>query len=182
MGEKAEGVGVAVEVDDVVPDQFALLLATFTEDEGTYGFALAFVEETGYGAFAGVPEGWVAQIVGEAGATDDRPQGVHRFGVECGVAAQQFAGGIGAKGTAYAGYFERVGETVVDKNTAGQGEYLGLVLHPTKGGREDEAVVVALKFSATFGHLVDREGLSEPFSGHQLLPIHLLNHEFRSLC
>ena len=43
-----------------------------------------------------------------------------------------------------------MGETIVHKDTAGEGENLGFVLQPAEGGRKDESVVVALKLSALF--------------------------------
>ena len=53
-----------------------------------------------------------------------------------------------AEASAYACYFEGVGEAVVDEDAAGQWEHLGFVLQAAEGGGENEAVVVSFEFCA----------------------------------
>ena len=65
-----------------------------------------------------------------------------------------------------------MGEAVVHKDAARQGEYLCLVLQTAEGSREDESVVVAFEFATVVVSLGMAFLLSEPLIGNQLLPLH----------
>ena len=65
-----------------------------------------------------------------------------------------------------------MGESVVDEDTAREGEYLCLVLQASEWSRENEAVVVALELRPVIMPLGMFMLLSEPLVGYQLLPIH----------
>lgn len=70
------------------------------------------------------------------------------------------------------GYFQRVGEAVVDEDAAREGEHLCLVLHAPKGGREDEAVVVALELGAVVTVTTVEVFLTKTLIGDKLKPVH----------
>ena len=70
------------------------------------------------------------------------------------------------------GYFQRVGEAVVDENAAWEGEHLCLVLHAPKRGGEDEAVVVALELGAVVAVTSVEVFLTKTFIGNKLKPVH----------
>ena len=72
----------------------------------------------------------------------------------------------------HAGHFERVRQSVVHEDAAGEGKHLSLVLESAEGSREDETVVVALKFCAVVLALNVQMFLSEAFVGNELLPVH----------
>jgi hypothetical protein len=63
-------------------------------------------------------------------------------------------------------------QTVVDKNAAGQGENLGLVLKTSERGRKDNTVIIALKFCTVILALW-LVFLPQTLVGQELLPIHL---------
>jgi hypothetical protein len=93
------------------------------------------------------------------------------------VTAGQYACGIVAHGAAYAGYLKTVGETIVNKDAAGQGKYLGLVLQPPEGGGEYQTVVVALKLRAMFCEVGVPVGMAESLGGYEALPLHGVHGE-----
>ena len=72
----------------------------------------------------------------------------------------------------HAGYFERVRQSVVHEDAAGEGKHLSLVLESAEGSRKDETVVVALKFCTVVLALNVQMFLSEAFVGNELLPVH----------
>ena len=142
VGEEAEGVGITIEMGDVVPHFDGELFAKIK--------SLALCKEGTDGGFSFVAEGGIAQIVCQTGGTDD---GTDAF--ECGyvfsaVAWDEQARYVSSQGASYAGNFEGVGEAIVHKDATREGKHLGLVLQPTEGGRKDESVVVTLKFCALF--------------------------------
>lgn len=68
-----------------------------------------------------------------------------------------------------------MGETIVHKDTAREGENLRFVLQPAEGRGEDESVVVALKLSALFVGRTLGVLLSPTRRGDELLPFHIAN-------
>ena len=65
-----------------------------------------------------------------------------------------------------------MGKAVVDKDAAGQWEYLGLVLQTTERGGEDQAIIVAFELRPVVVTLRMTVLLTKTFVGYQLLPIH----------
>ena len=63
MGEQTEGIGIALEVDEVVPEDGVYL--SLQVAAGTVG------KECLYGLLATVAEGWIAQVVGQTGRGDN---------------------------------------------------------------------------------------------------------------
>ena len=60
MGQQAEGIGVTFKVREVLPLDFVELFLQ--------GKSFTFGEEGRDGPFARMAEGWIAQIVGQAGS------------------------------------------------------------------------------------------------------------------
>ena len=63
VGEEAEGIGITIEMGDVVPHFDGELFAKIK--------SLALSKEGTNGGFSFVSEGWIAQIVCQTGGTDD---------------------------------------------------------------------------------------------------------------
>ena len=164
MGEQAEGVGIALEVGDVVPERGRHLLAQRE--------ALALGEEGLYGFLAGVAEGRVAHIVGQTGRSHDLSYFRHHALAQLRLALAEAACYVAAQRHAHAGHLERMGEAVVYEDAARQREHLRLVLHAAKGCREDESVVVALELGAVVVTLRMAVFLSEPLGRDELFPVH----------
>ena len=142
VSEEAEGVGITIEMGDVIPHFDGELFAKIK--------SLALSKEGTNGGFSFVSEGGIAQIVCQTGGTDDGTDAFECDYVFSAVAWDEQARYVSSQGASYAGNFEGMRETVVHKYASGKGENLGLVLQPTEGGRKDESVVVALKLSALF--------------------------------
>ena len=77
MGQQTEGIGIALEVDEVVPEDGTHLTLEFA--------ARAFEEIRLDGLLATVAKGWIAQVVSQTGRGDYLPyllkEGVLQFGV-----------------------------------------------------------------------------------------------------
>ena len=110
MGENAEGVGIALKVGEVVPEdgahQSLELAARPFEEVGLHGFLTA------------VAEGRIAQVVGQAGGGDDLSYLLEERVSQFGMALCELHGHVVAERHAHAGHFERMGEAVVDENAA----------------------------------------------------------------
>ena len=136
MCQRAERVGIAFKVDEVAPLAFS--------EPRFEGPAFAFAEEGRDGFFSRVAEWRVAEVVGQTGGGNYVAQVVEnaypRFIV---VFRAEGRGNFVGHRFADRGDFERVGQTVVDKDTAGQRKNLGLVLEAAEGRREDEPVEIA---------------------------------------
>lgn len=163
VGKDAEGIGVALKVGDVVPEAVA--------HPGAQLLALALGEEGLYGFLATVAEGRVAQVVRQSGSLDDGANLLEERAPQFGMALGEDACHVVAERLAERRDFERVGQTVVDEDAAGQGEHLRLVLQTPEGRRVNETVAVALELRAVVMPLVPRL-LSETLVGDKLLPIH----------
>ena len=120
LGEEAEGLGIAFE-------------------------AAVGAHETVEGAFAGVAEGGMAEVMGKAGALDE--VGVDEAVVgEVGTVLLEPA----ADGAADLGDFDGVGEAgAIEVVFAGE-EDLGFALEAAEGGGVDDAVAVDLEGGAVF--------------------------------
>ena len=140
VGEQTEGVGVALEMGHVVPEGGAGTAAQ------RHAFALA---EKGLNGFlAGVAEGRIAHVVGQAGCGHDGADLLKQGVAQLGMARAQGLGHVVAQRHAHAGHLQAVGEPVVHEDAAGKGEHLRLVLHTAERCGEDEPVVIALEFGA----------------------------------
>lgn len=156
--EQSEGVGVALEVGDVVPESFSyafLQVGSCTlGEEGLYGF------------LAAVPEWRVAHVVCQACRADDGSYLFERCSAQFGMLLAQLRRHVIAQRHAYRGHLQRVGEAVVHEDGTGKGKHLRLVLHASERCGENKAVVVAFKLRPvvmTFGVL---ELLAKPFIGN----------------
>ncbi len=93
--------------------------------------------------------------MGEAGGADYLADGVEladpRFR---GVFLPQSGGYLGCHRTAYAGYFDAVGQAIVDKYAAGKRKHLGFVLQTSERRGKDQPVKVALEVTARAGFRV----------------------------
>ena len=86
--------------------------------------------------------------------------------------ALQFAGGIVAQRTANARHLQTMRKAVVNKNASGQREHLGLVLQAAEGRRENQAVVIALKFGAMFFHIMMLNLSAGALRRNEAQPVH----------
>ena len=145
MRKHAEGVGVALESDEVAP--LARLYLTLKH------FAFAVFEETADGVFAGMAERRVAKVVGKAGRGNYGVDVFH-LSFQLGTLFLEFLERHQGDGTSHAGHLETVCQSIVDHAAAWKREDLGLVLQPAESVREYDAVVVALKGVANLATLV----------------------------
>lgn len=144
VGEQAEGVGVALKVGDVAPE----LRRYFVSQ----GCALALGEESLYGLFPRMAEGRVAHVVGQTGSGDDGAYLLEERAAQLGVQHHEPSGDVVAQGVSHGGDLQGMGQPVVYEDASRQGKHLCLVLHSPKGGREHQAVVVALEFGPLLMH------------------------------
>ena len=140
MGEHAEGIGVALEVDEVGP--------LGTVEQGAQALTGALAEKGADGLLARVPEGRIAQVVGEAGGGHDVAQVVEMLRASGAVALAEGTGNAVGQRLAHARHFHGVRQAVVHEDAARQGENLCLVLQTAERRREHKAVVVASEVGA----------------------------------
>ena len=167
VGEKAEGVGITIEMGDVVPHLDGELFAKME--------SLSLCKKGTDGGFSFVSEGGIPQIVCQTGGTDNGADAFECDNVFSAVAWDEQARHVSSQGASNAGNFEGMGEAIVHKDTAGEGKNLRFVLQPAEGGREDESVVVALKLSALFVGRTLGVLLSPTRRGDELIPFHIAN-------
>lgn len=167
VGEEAEGVGIAIEMGDVVPHLERKLVAKME--------SFAFGKKGTNGGFSFVSERGITQIVCQTSGTDDGTDAFEGGNVFSSVAWDEQARNVSSQGASYAGNFEGMGETIVHKDTAGEGKNLRFVLQPAEGRGEDESVVVALKLSALFVGRTLGVLLSPTRRGDELIPFHIAN-------
>ena len=137
MGEQTEGIGISLKVDDVAPElriQFALQFST-----------CPLGEESLYRLLAAMAERRIAQIVSQTGGSHNLPDLLKERILQFGMLYDEFLGDVVAQRHADTCYLERVGQTVMHEDASRQGEYLGLVLKPTEGSGENQAVIVAFE-------------------------------------
>ena len=171
VGEQAKRVGVAVEMDDVVP--FGLRQAVaLGHVAGAQGAALALGEVAAYGPLARMAKGRVAHVVGQAGGRHDGPDGAQVALGRSRAATQQFGRHVGAERASHARHLQAMGQAVVDEDAARQGEHLRFVLHAAEGGRKNQPVVIALKLRAPFGQRTAGVLLAQAAGGDELFPFH----------
>ena len=164
MGQEPESIGIALEAGDVVPEGGT--------DQLLQVAARTLGKERLDGLLARVSEGRVAQVVGQTGCRNNLPDLREQRALQLGVLLHQQAGYVAAQRHADAGHLQRVGQTVVHKDTARQGEHLCLVLQAAEGRRENQPVVVALELRAVVVPLQVPLLLSQPLVRYQLLPVH----------
>ena len=117
-------------------------------------------------------EGRIAQVVSQTSSRHDGAYQREQRVAQLRMPAHELVGHIIAQRAPNTGHLERMGEAVVHKDAARQGEHLCLVLQTAEGSREDEPVVVAFEFATVVVSLGMAFLLSEPLIGNQLLPLH----------
>jgi len=65
-----------------------------------------------------------------------------------------------------------MGKAVVDKDASGKRKNLSLVLQPAEGSRENQPVIIALKFAAIISSCSVIRFLSEALCREKLIPVH----------
>ena len=73
--------------------------------------------------------------------------------------------------------FKTVCKTVMNENTAGQREYLGLVLHSAKRGRKYQTVIVATELRSVVMTLSMSVFLTKTLVSYKKFPIHHIAHK-----
>ena len=134
--------------------------------------ALSFRKEGGDSAFAGVAEGWISQIMGEAGGGNDRADFRQVGALQVGTALKDGFGYIIAQRTAHTGYLQTMCQPVVDKYASGQGEHLRFVLQSPERGGEDKAVVIPLKFGTVLVAFFVKFFQAESLGRYEGIPVH----------
>ena len=86
---------------------------------------------------------------------------------------EQFPTHVCPKRTSHRRNFQTVSQSVVNEYTARKGKHLCLVLHPPKCCRENETIVVSLKFRAALGKQFGLVFFTVSFGRNESLPIHL---------
>ena len=95
------------------------------------------------GVLSGVAEGWIADIVGQAGGGDDGAE-IGGLDVLQAVAGDDLAAHQGAQGASDATGLQAVGQAGTDIVALGKRKDLGLVLQAPERRGEDDAVVILL--------------------------------------
>ena len=170
MGKQAEGICISFKVCQVFPLRRGQLFSV-----GLFFFqchALSFRKEGGDGAFAGVAEGWISQIMGEAGGGNDRADFRQVGALQVGTALKDGFGYIIAQRTAHTGYLQTMCQPVVDKYASGQGEHLRFVLQSPERGGEDKAVVIPLKFGTVLVSFFVKFFQAESLGRYEGIPVH----------
>ena len=122
--------------------------------------------------FAEVAKGRVADIVRQAGGSDDvaNVSGMDAVRSEFGIFRDEAGTDAAAETAPDTGDFQRVGESGADVVVFFQREDLGFVFHAAESGGKDEAVAVALEIGAD-GRF--RAGsLADAVSREELNPVH----------
>ena len=165
VGEEAEGVGVTLEMHEVVPQLLA--------DSATQLLALALAEERLDGFLAGVTERRIAHIVRQASRAHDGAYLLEQRALQFGMLHLQLPRHVRAQRHAHTCHLQRVSQAVVYEDAARKRKHLRLVLHTAERRREDKAVIVALEFRA----VVVAHGmvifLPKALIGNELLPVHV---------
>lgn len=161
LGEDAKALGVAFEMQEVG----AFFLAHAVQPAAPGGL----LEPVADGVFAGVAEGRVADVMGQA-------RGLHDHAHVGGVAPvrQAVADDLAdahAQRAADTADFQRVGQAGMDVIVARYRVDLGLATQAAEGAGEDDAVVVLVEGAAAeLGAAV--HGFAEALPGEQGVPIH----------
>ena len=172
MRQQAEGVGVALEVYQVVPFAGRDAVAGVVADVVLEKLSCALAEVRADGFLSAVAEGRVPQVVGEAGSADDAAQLGEVRAVKLRVMAEDEAAHVVAQTTAHAAHLQAVCEPVVYEDASRQREHLRLVLQAAERSGEDEAVVIALELGAVIALRLSVL-LSKAFARQELFPLHL---------
>ncbi|MNY22768.1 hypothetical protein D3C86_1564070 [compost metagenome] len=160
LREYPEALGIAFEIEEVIAFDFAHGIQPAT--------AGGLLEPVPDGVFAGVAEGRVADVVGQAGRLHDHPQVTRVAPVGQGI-ADGFTDAH-AQRAADATDFQRVGQARVDVIVTGDWMNLRLAPEAAKRSRKNDAVVVFVeRAAAEFFRAV--QWLSEAFASKQSLPI-----------
>ena len=173
MGEQAESIGITLEVYDVLPlpgrDAIARLRANVILQEQP----AAFTKVGSYSRLATMTEGRVAHVVSKAGGRDDVAQFCEMRTVELRVILQDESADVVAQAAPHTADLEAMRQPVVHEDAARQGKDLRLVLQTPEGGRENQAVVVALEFRTVVA-LLSSAFQSQALAAQKLCPIHIL--------
>jgi hypothetical protein len=141
MGQGTKGVGVALEQEEI-----PLLVWAELGVEAMLTFSFQFPEEIADGVFAGMTEGRVANIMGQAAGGDNGWQFVFvefpKILTQPGIFIAQDIPYRLAQRAPDGGHFQAMGEAVVDEDGPGKREDLGLVLQAAEGRRKNDTVVV----------------------------------------
>jgi len=160
LGQYAQALGVALEAEKVG----TFCLAQVIQPAALQGLA----KPVANGILAGMPEGWVANIMGQAGRLHDNAQVGGTAPLWQGV-TQAFADPH-AQRAADAADLQGVGQTRMDMVIAGHRMDLGLTSQAAKGTGEDHPVMVLVKWAAPqlFGAL---RGLTQALAAQQAVPV-----------
>lgn len=160
LGQYPEPLGIAFEVEEIITLGGAHVVQPAA--------SRCLLEPVADGVFAGMPERWVADVMGQAGRLHHHAQ-VARVAPVGQGAAQGFAHAH-AEGAAYAADFQGVSQACMDMVVAGHRVHLGLAAQAAKRAGEDNAVMVFVKRAAAeFFRAV--QGFSKAFAGKQGGPI-----------
>ena len=132
----------------------------------------SFRKESRDGAFAGMSEWRIAQIVRQTCCGNNGADFGQIRVLQFGAAGKDGFGYVIAQRTAYAGNFQAMCQPVVYEYAAGQREHLCLVLQSPERCGEDEAVVIPLKFRTVLVTLFMKLFQAESFGGYEGIPVH----------
>ena len=171
MRQQVESIGIPFEMCDVIPElrrHFFLQV-----------LARSLSEESLNGLFATVTEGRIAHVVSQTGRTDNRSDLREERVAQVGTLFQNGMRDVVAQRHAHTGHFERMRQSVMHEDTAGQGEHLCLVLQAPEGSRENQTVVVALEFRTVVVPFGVSILLSETFGSDKYFPIHSVHNSLQ---
>ena len=160
LGQHAKTLGVAFEVKEVI----ALGAAHVVQPAASR----RLLEPVANGVFAGVPERWVANVMGQASRLHHHAQVA--WVAPVGQGAAQGLAHAHTKGAAHAADFQGVSQAGMDMVVARYRVHLGLAAQSTERAGENDAVMVFVKWAAAqFFRAV--QGFSKSFAGKQGGPI-----------
>ena len=168
MNESAQGVGVSLKVDEITPllnSKFILEFQAFT-----------LTEVGSDGLFARVSKRRITQIVRQTGSRDNFADVAQFLGPRLTLVSRHESDDhLARHRLAHTRHFQAVGQAVVHKDAVGQREHLRFVLQSPEGGREHQAVIVALKIAAHPTLLIVVMFQTQSLVRDQSVPIHSLN-------
>ena len=164
VGKKAESIGIALKMRDVVPEGFRDLV--FQEA------AVVLREKRLDGLLSGMSEGRVAHIVRQPRCLHNGAYLLEKRIAQLRMLVRQSPCHIVTEALAQRRYLDGVSETIVHEDTSRKGKYLRLVLKAAEGSRIDQTVAVTFEFRAVVVTESVPVFLPKAFIADELLPVH----------
>jgi hypothetical protein len=176
MGKQTEGIGISLKVNQVLPLAMVQTVTGILTDITLQETTLALAEVRSNGLLATVSERGITQVMCQTSSADDATQLRQMCLSQFGMALQEQTAYVITQATSHTAHLQTVCQTVMNKDTARKGKYLRLILQTPEWGRENQAVIITLKFRSVIP-TVRHTLLPQPFIGKQPIPVH--HHHLR---